>query len=178
MSWNHTPPPMSPRKPKIQQQSWEGTPTIHLYDPNREFFESNPTMPMAGAAVVNQAIKKSPTNQSRKVSYNRYCLPNPKHQMSDPGTYYSMTSSSVKSPKSPNAQTFEFELSATPQHSRSPLKSAAPNRRYYEESSTSDSAPATLTSSPRKYEFGAFSPKFDNPGKCADNFIVFLFFIR
>lgn len=160
MSWSHTPPPMSPRKPKIQQQSWDGNPTINLYDPNREFYESN------AATGASTAIKKSPTNQTRKLNYGRHCLPNPKHQMSDPGTYYSLASSSaVKSPKSPNAQTFEFELSVTPQHmSRSPLKSVAPNRRFYEDTSTSDSAPATLMSSARKYEFGAVSPKFDNPG--------------
>lgn len=165
MSWNQTPPPMSPRKPKIQQQSWEGTPTINLYDPNREFYDSNPNMPQTGAAT----IKKSSTNQTRKVNYGRYCLPNPQHQMSDPGTYYSMTSTAPKSPKSPNAQTFEFELSVTPQHSRSPLKSVASNRRFYEDTSTSDSAPATLMSSSRKYEFGAVSPKFDNPGVCGDS---------
>lgn len=151
---------MSPRKPKTQQQSWDGTPTIKLYDPNREFYESSPSM--SGAS-----IKKSPSNQTRKVNYNKICLPNPKHQMSDPGSYYSMASSSLKSPKSPNSHSgkFEFELSVTPQHSRSPLKSVASNRRYYEDTSTSESAPATLASpSPRKYEFGAVSPKFDTTG--------------
>lgn len=166
MSWNQTPPPMSPRKPKIQQQSWDGTPTINLYEPNREFYESSPSMPMT---TTTQAMKKSPTNQSRKVNYNKYCLPNPQHQMSDPGSYYSMASSSLKSPKSPNSHNaqFDFELSVTPQHSRTPLKSVASNRRFYEDSSPSDSAPATLvsSSSSRKCEFDAVSPKFDNPGE-------------
>lgn len=84
--------------------------------------------------------------------------------MSDPGTYYNMTSSNQKSPKSPNAQAFEFELSTTPQHSRTALKSVASNRRHYEDTSTSDLTPTALMS-PRKFEFGAVSPKFDNPGR-------------
>lgn len=162
MSWNHTPPPASPRKPKMQQQSWDGTPTINLYEPNREYYDSSPNMPVAGATLSSQAMRKSPAAQARKINYNKYCLPNPMHQMSDPGTYYNMTPSQ-KSPKSPNAQAFDFEMSVTPQHSRSPMKSAASNRRYYEESSTSEATPAALMS-PRKYEFGAVSPKFDNPG--------------
>lgn len=164
MSWNHTPPPQSPRKPKVQQQSWDETPTINLYGPHREFNQSSPNVPVTN---VPQAFKKSPTSQSRKVNYNR-CLPNPMHQMSDPGTYYNMTSSSQKSPQSPNSQTFDFELSVTPQMGRSPLKNVASNRRLYEDTSTSDSSPTTL-SSPRRYEFGAVSPKFDNPGKLMDD---------
>lgn len=86
------------------------------------------------------------------------------HQMSDPGSYYNMTPNSQKSPSSPSAQAFEFELSMTPQHSRAPLKSAASNRRrQYEDTSTSDLTPTSLMS-PRKLEFGAVSPKFDYPG--------------
>jgi hypothetical protein len=157
MSWNQStpPPPMSPRKPKIPQQSWDGTPTIKLYDPSRDFYESSPNMPSG-------CVKKSPAGQTRKGNYSKYCLPsNPMHQMSDPGTYYNMTPTScAKSPKSPS-QTFEFEL--TPQHIiRAPLKSVtAPNRRFFEDTSTD-----TLKS-PKKYEFSAVSPKFDNPGTCA-----------
>lgn len=164
MSWNQTPP--SPRKPKTQQQSWDAarTPTINLYNPTREFCESSPNMPMASASLSNQTIKKSPTSQTRKINYNRYCLPNPMHQMSDPGTYYNMTPSQ-KSPKSPSGQAFEFEieLSVTPQQGRSPLKSAGSNRRCYEDTSTSELTPAALTS-PKNYTFGAVSPKFDNIG--------------
>lgn len=85
--------------------------------------------------------------------------------MSDPGTYYNMTPTSQKSPKSPHTQHFDFELSTTPQLGRSPLKSVGSNRRYYEDTSTSDMAPSGLMS-PRKYEFGAVSPKFDNLGMC------------
>jgi len=155
MSWNHTPP--STRKPKIQQQSWDGTPTINLYEPSREY-ESNPNMPIAG---VSQAMRKSPGIQPRKVNYNKYCMPNPKHQMSDPGSYTNMSPVSSKSPKSPN-QTFDFELTS-PQHSRTPLKSVAANRRFYEDTST-DLTPVALMS-PRKFEFGAVSPKYDKPGE-------------
>jgi hypothetical protein len=158
MSWNQpTPqPPMSPRRPKIQQQSWDGTPTIKLYDPSRNFYESSPNMPSASGSV-----KKNPATQVRKTNYSKYCLPsNPMHQMSDPGTYYNMTpTGGSKSPNSPS-QTFEFEL--TPQHSaRLPLKSVtASNRRFFEDTS------ADTLQSPKKYEFSAVSPKFDNPGTC------------
>lgn len=160
MSWNQT--PMSPRKPmspRMQQQSWEGTPTINLYEPNREFYDSSPNMPLAS---VSGPARKSPSNQTRKINYNKYCLPNPKHQISDPGTYYNnMATTALKSPKSPREQNFEFELSTPPNQTRSPLKCVGANRRYYEDTSTSDSAPATLVSQ-RKYEFGSISPKFDN----------------
>lgn len=160
MSWNQTPPPTA-RKPKIQQQSWVGTPTINLYDANREFCDSSSSMQISSAPISNQTIKKSPTNHPRRINYNNYCLPNQMHQMSDPGTYHNMNQ---KSPKSPNAQGFEFELSTTPQHSRTPLKSVASNRRFYEDTSTTDLTPTALMS-PRKFEFGAVSPKFDNnPG--------------
>jgi hypothetical protein len=123
-------------------------------------------MPLAS---IPSQVKKNPTNQSRKINYNKY-MPNPKHQISDPGTYYNNNmamaspTTPLKSPKSPREQTFEFELSTPPQNSRGPLKCVAPNRHYYENTSTSDSAPATLVSQ-RKYEFGAVSPKFDNLGK-------------
>lgn len=154
---------MSPRKPKIQQQSWEGTPTVNLYEPTREFYDSSPNMPAANASILHQTVKKSPANQGRKINYNKYCLPNPMHQMSDPGTCCNVKPSSQKSPSSQSALAFEFELSVTPQHSRTPLKSVASNRRYYEDTPTSDSTPTSLMS-PRKLEFGAVSPKFDYPG--------------
>lgn len=165
MSWNHTPPPLSPRKPKIQQQSWDRTPTINLYDPSREFYDSSPNMQMAGTSTLNQTNKKNSTNQTRKINYAKYCLPNPMHQMSDPGTYYNMSPTNQKSPKLPDTPVFDFELSVTPQHSRTSLKSVISNRRYCEETSTSDLTPTSLMPS-RKYEFGAVSPKFDNPGMC------------
>lgn len=169
MSWNRTPPLIqSPRKPKIQQQSWDGTPTINLYEPNREYYDSSPNVPSASAS---QPMKKAPASHARKINYGKYCLPNPLHQMSDPGTYYNMTSSSSsqKSPKSPNTA-FDFEMS-----SRSSLKSVASNRRYYEDTSASDTTSSALMS-PRKFEFGAVSPKFDNTGtlsKHNDNLISF-----
>lgn len=160
MSWNQTPPP---RKPKIQQQSWDaGTPTIHLYDPNREFVHENSNVTVASSPPAQRNVKILP----KTVNYGKYCMPNPKHQMSDPGTYH-MASSSLKSPKSPrsqNNQVFEFELSCTPHNSRSPHKSMAPNRHYYADTSTSDSAPATLSSS-IKYDYGAISPQFEGSGK-------------
>lgn len=135
----------------MQQQSWEENPSINLYETHREFYDS---MPLAG---VSSQVKKSPTNQSRRINYNKY-LPNPKHQISDPGTYYNnIATTTLKSPKSPREQIFEFELSAPPHPARSPLKSVGMNRRFHEDSSTSDSAPATLVSQ-RKYEFGAVSP--------------------
>lgn len=161
MSWNHTPPPLSPRKPKIQQQSWEA-PTINLYDTNREFYESSPNMQIASTSA-NKTNKKFPSNHSKKINYTKYCLPNPMHQMSDPGTYYSMSPTKQKSPKLPSTPVFDFELSATTHRSRTPLKSAASNRRCYEDTSTSDLTPTSLMS-PHKFEFGAVSPKFDNPG--------------
>lgn len=158
MSWKQA--PMSPRKPKVQQQSWEGTPTINLFEPNREFYDSSPNVPLASISVSQ--VRKSPTAPTRKINYNKYYLPN--HQTSDPGTYYGNTATTaLRSPKSPREQTFEFELSSPPQQTRSPLKSVGSNRRYYEESPQESPARATLTSH-RKYEFGAVSPKFDNPG--------------
>jgi hypothetical protein len=73
----------------------------------------------------------------------------PPHQLSDPGFYLSR---SLRSPKASSNQTFEFELSSTAQYSRS-----SPNRHFYEDSST-DSAPATLASPLKKYEYnGAVS---------------------
>lgn len=166
MSWNRTPPPIqSLRKPKSHQQSWDETPTINLYEPTRGYYDSSPNMPSASSS---QAMRKSPATHSRKINYNKYCLPNPMHQMSDPGTYYNMSpSSSQKSPKSPNAA-FDFELTVTPQQSRSPLKSVASNRRYFEDTSTSDATQSGLMS-PRKFEFGAVSPKFDNPGTLSEH---------
>lgn len=148
------------RKPKTQQQSWEGTPTINLYEPNREFYDSSPNVPLASISVSH--VRKSPTAPTRKINYNKYYLPN--QQTSDPGTYYGNTATTaLRSPKSPREQTFEFELSSPPQQTRSPLKSVGSNRRYYEETPQESPARATLTSH-RKYEFGAVSPKFDNPG--------------
>jgi hypothetical protein len=155
MSWSRTPPPLSPRKPK--QQSWEA-PTINLYDPNREFFDDSSSS--SSAKILNAPKKSSASSSSRKMKYNKYCLPSTMHQMSDPGTYM------VKSPKSPGTQQhFEFELSTTPKYTKSPLKTHTSNRRYYEDTSTSDSAPATLTSPMKKYEYGAVSPKFEGSGK-------------
>lgn len=44
-----TPPPSSPRAPKIQQQSWDdcGSPPIDLYDPNKRDCSPPPLSPLA-----------------------------------------------------------------------------------------------------------------------------------
>lgn len=170
MSWS-TPPSIASRKPKVQQSSWEGTPTINLYEPNREMSDETNS---SGTSFM----KKNDININRKAKHNQYTLPNTMHQMSDPGLYYMAVSSrSPKSPKSPNSQKFEFELSTTPQYSRSPLKSVACNRHNYQDSSTSDSAPSILNSPIKKIEYGAVSPKFEGTGICLKTFFVF-FFLR
>lgn len=155
MSWHTPPPPLSPRKPtKIQQQSWDEVPKINLYDPSRSE-DSGVSMSLPGTS----SMKKS----TKKIGYQKCCIPNAKHQMSDPGSYH--TSNSLKSPKSPGSQVFEFELTSSPDSNlpRSPLR---PNSRqhYFEESS--DSAPAIMTSQRRnsKFEFNAISPKIEH--KC------------
>jgi hypothetical protein len=130
-----------------------------LYDANREFFDDNSSAGSTKILNPPPATRKSSSSSvSRK--YNKYCQPNAMHQMSDPGTYM------VKSPKSPScsSQHFEFELSHTPKYSKSPHKSHTSSRRYYEDTSTSDSAPATLTSPMKKYEYGALSPKLLDGG--------------
>ncbi|XP_070498804.1 uncharacterized protein Rgk2 isoform X2 [Chironomus tepperi] len=160
MSWS-TPPSIASRKPKVQQSSWEGTPTINLYEPNREMSDERNSNDTRNTSFV----KKNVSNINRKAKHSQYSLPTTMHQMSDPGLYYMAVSSrSPKSPKSPNSQKFEFELSTTPQYSRSPLKSVASNHHHYQDSSTSDSAPSILTSPMKKFEYGAVSPKFEGSG--------------
>jgi hypothetical protein len=142
MSW-HSPSPLSPRKPKIQQQSWDEVPKINFYDPSRDKDSGVSSYP--GTSLSSMTTK----HISKRSGYQKYCLPNPQHQMSDPGSYHSSTS--IKSPKSPGSQVFEFELTSTPEKLvRSPLRS----RHFHEDSSTSDSAPAILS-----YGFDAISPK-------------------
>ncbi|KAG5682220.1 hypothetical protein PVAND_011586 [Polypedilum vanderplanki] len=151
-SWNKTPPPLSPRKAKQQQHSWDA-PTINLYDPNREFLDETSA---CDEKKSNSQKKNSSSSATRKIKYNnKYCLPNTVHQMSDPGTY-------LKSPKSPNSQHFEFELSHTPKYSKAPMKTCTFNRRFYEDMSNSDSAPATLTSPMKKYEYSFVTPKHES----------------
>lgn len=160
MSWNNQT-PSSPHNtaPKIQQQSWDecNSPTINLYDPRQDYYQSS-------TSTANHNI--SPNNQ-RKVNYNQYCLPNPKHQISDPGTYY-MTNQSpqspligppIKSPKS-TAQKFVFETSTVTQLPRTPLKIEKSDCQLRHQYVSSDSAPAVLPS-PKKYEYGAISPNID-----------------
>jgi len=155
MSWS-TPPSATSRKPKIQQ-TWDGPPAINLYDPSRNLSDETSIHSPRIVSVTKKNIRKA---------NNKYALTNTVHQMSDPGIYHmAVASKSPKSPKSPNSQTFEFELSTTPQHFRSPLKSVSSNRRQYEDSSTSDSAPSILTSPMKKYEYNAVSPKFEGSGK-------------
>lgn len=162
MSWNNQT-PSSPHNtaPKIQQQSWDecNSPTINLYDPRQDYYQSS-------TSTANH--NNSPNNQ-RKVNYNQYCLPNPKHQISDPGTYY-MTNQSPQSPligppiKSPKsmAQNFVFETTTVTQLPRTPLKIPTANCKMRHHYVSSDSAPAILPS-PRKYEYGAISPNIDSP---------------
>jgi hypothetical protein len=161
MSWNQTPPPLSPLKPRIQQQSWDGTPAIDLYDPNTQFFEN-----VSNINSDPSAPKNSTLNANRKINYSKYCLPSTVHQISDPESYnHNIPCSSYKSPKSPSMKnSFEFELSVTPHHSRSPLKSVSNHRYNYEDSSTSD-LEAMLTSSIKKND--APNPNHDNKGICA-----------
>ena len=160
MSWNNRT-TSSPHNtaPKIQQQSWDecNSPTINLYDPRQDFYQSS-------TSTANH--NNSPNNQ-RKVNYNQYCLPNPKHQISDPGTYY-MTNQSpqspiigpqIKSPKS-TAQSFVFEATTVKQLPRTPLKIPTADCKLRHHYVSSDSAPAILPS-PRKYEYGAISPNTD-----------------
>lgn len=159
MSWNNnqTPPPSSPlhkTTPKIQQQSWDesDSPTINLYDPRNDHYPTNPS---------TSATIKNPINQ-RKVNYNQYCLPTPRHPNQDPGNYSQTPQSPpVKSPKSDAIQKFSFETSLASQlPTRMPLKiqtaNSNPRRRYV----SSDSAPAVL-STPKKYEYASPS-QLDN----------------
>lgn len=105
-------------------------------DSSRDSFES----------CSSGATSKSP--KPRVINYERYMQP--PHQLSDPGFYLSR---SLKSPKGSKNQTFEFELSSTAQYLRT-----SPNRHFYEDSSTTtDSAPATLTSPLKKYDYNAVS---------------------
>lgn len=162
MSWNNQT-PTSPHNtaPKIQQQSWDecNSPTINLYDPRQDYYQSS----------TSTATQQNSQSNQRKVNYNQYCLPNPKHQISDPGTYY-MTNQSPQSPlkgppiKSPQstAQNFVFETTMIAQLPRTPLKIPQANCKLRHHYVSSDSAPAVL-SSPRKYEYGSISTNIDSP---------------
>lgn len=158
MAWHTPPPPLSPRQPKIHQQSWDEVPKISLFDSSRSE-DSGVSMSLPGTSSSTSSSKKN----TRKgiLSCQKYCAPNPKHQMSDPGSYH--TSNSLKSPKSPGSQVFEFELTSSPETnlSRSPHRP----RTYLDDSQTSDSAPAIMASPRRsKFEFGAISPKVEEKG--------------
>jgi hypothetical protein len=164
MSWHTPPPPMSPRKPKIQQQSWDEVPKINLYDSSRSE-DSGVSMSLPGSSSMTSTTKKVVARKCVVGGYQqKYCAPNPKHQMSDPGSYH--TSSSLKSPKSPGSQVFEFELTSSPDtnQAKSPLRASI--QHFFEDSSVSDSAPAIMTPQRRnsKFEFGAISPKVEQKG--------------
>lgn len=140
MSWSHTPPPLSPHKIKSKQQtSSDITQCGKSYDNERN---NSPTS--------SSIAKKCPS--SRKINYGKYCLPTTPHQLSDPGFY---SSRNLKSPKSPS-QHFEFELSTPSHFTRSPQKN---NIRYYDNTASSDSAPATLSSPLKKYDYNFAPPQ-------------------
>lgn len=167
MSW-HTPPPppMSPRKPKVQQQSWDEVPKINLYDSSHVSEDSGVCMSLPASTSMTSTSKKN-ARKCGVVGYQKFgcAAPNPKHQMSDPGSYH--TSNSLKSPKSPGSQVFEFELTSSPDTNRSKSPLRASIQHYFEDSSTSDSAPAIMTPQRRnsKFEFGAISPKVEQKGE-------------
>lgn len=141
MSWSHTPPPLSPHKIKPKQHTSSDTPQCgKSYDGGER--NNSPTS--------SSIAKKCPS--SRKINYGKYCLPTTPHQLSDPGFY---SSRNLKSPKSPS-QHFEFELSTPSHFSRSPQKN---NIRYYDNTATSDSAPATLSSPMKKYDYNFAPPQ-------------------
>lgn len=145
MAWNQTPQSSNLHKNKQQQNSLQT-------DSSRDSFES----------CSSGATSKSP--KSRNVmNYERYMQP--PHQLSDPGFYLSR---SLKSPKASSNQTFEFELSSPAQYLRS-----SPNRHFYEDSTTTDSAPATLTSPLKKYEYNAVSSNVKSENS-AGEFLVHL----
>lgn len=104
----------------------------------------------------------SKSAKPRVMNYERYMTP--PHQLSDPGFYLSR---SIKSPKTPN-KVFEFELSTT-QHLRS-----SPNRHFYEDSSTTDSAPATLNSPLKKYEYNAVPSNIKSENTAGDFILPFI----
>lgn len=163
MSWHTPPPPMSPRKPKVQQQSWDEVPKINLYDSSRSE-DSGVSMSLPGTAnSVTSAANKKVSRKSAVGGFHKYSAPNPKHQMSDPGSYN--TYNSLKSPNLAGSQVFEFELTSSPDTMRSPLRQSI--QHFFEDSSTSDSAPAIMTPQRRnsKFEFGAISPKVEQKGK-------------
>lgn len=139
MSWKTPPPPLSPHKVAKTKQQLSSDSCVQ----NSDRFDNNNMSP----------AKKLPNTSmtTRKSNYGKYCLPTT--QMSDPCFYSSRRN--PKSPKSPN-QNFDFEMSSTSHFSRSPLKSN--NARFYENNSVaSDSAPATLSSPMKKYEYNIVS---------------------
>lgn len=105
-----TPPPSSPRAPKIQQQSWDdcGSPPIDLYDPNRR--ESPPPLsPLAlrfGPPRSPKGTRKLPTLHSDPSNGAGAGVVRPKRIVrkldsthSEPaaaGDYYSPSSSASK----------------------------------------------------------------------------------
>jgi hypothetical protein len=138
MSWNQ-PSPLpqlkSPHKAKPKQLPWIDSPpsSVRSYEECHENF---------GTSSSAGTIKKSHTGQ--KKNFDKYSLQST-HQMSDPGCYLR------KSPMSPKNK-FEFEMLSTQHFSKSLFK----NIHYQHENSStalSDSAPATLSSPMKKYEY-------------------------
>jgi hypothetical protein len=141
MSWNHPPPlsqsPLkSPHKAKPKQLPWIDSPSssIKSYEDCQENF---------GTSSSAGTIRKSHTNQ--KKNFDKYSLQST-HQMSDPGCYLR------KSPMSPKNK-FEFEMLSTQHFSKSPFKNFHYHQHENSSTALSDSAPATLSSPMKKYEY-------------------------
>jgi hypothetical protein len=146
MSWMSHSPPDSPRAPKINQQSWDDSTAapINLYDPIVDYY---------GEKTQSPSI-----TMHRKVNYNKQHLPR--------------SQDTPKSPKSPRH--FDF-----PPHSPRLAKkfdfpaqqssdSSTPGSGMYYDTSTTDVSPSTasgLYGTPKKYEYGAISPKFEKKGE-------------
>lgn len=132
--------PSNSHKSKKQQTSLQT-------DSSRDSFEST------SSAASSQSSK------ARVMNYEKYMQP--PHQLSDPGFYLTR---SRKSPKASN-QIFELELSSTGEHFRS-----SSNRHFYEDSTTTDSAPATLASPFKKYDYNAVSSSFEPESSAGELF--------
>lgn len=143
MSWSQTPPPLSPHKVKSKKQHILSDISTSQCGKN---YDNSPTTSIGSAKKCPSTITATAT---RKVNYKKYCLPTVPHQMSDPS---SSRNNNIKSPKSPSNHHFEFELSSPTHFS---LRSSPHNKNnmrcYYER--TTDSAPATLSSPMKKYDY-------------------------
>lgn len=155
MSWSQ-PPSLtqlkSPHKVKPKQLPWiDSSPSsVKSYEECQENL---------GTSCSAGTIRKS--HASQKKNFDKYSMQST-HQMSDPGCYLR------KSPMSPKNK-FEFEMLST----KSPFK----NIHYQHENSStalSDSAPATLSSPMKKYEYNVTASSFPKAENSAGDFFLTL----